>query len=403
MNPATTFVMAAQAILRHKLRAALTALGVVIGVASVIGMVHIGQSAKESVRSQISSLGDNLLMVRPGAGPRGPGGARANAAPFELEDSAAIAAQVDGLTVAPVVNHGALVVWGNVNWPTAVTGTTVEFFEVRQWKLERGRLFEEQEVRSAAPVCVLGATVYNKLFGGGRESIGDTIRVGNVSCQVIGVLTSKQSSMGSDPDDVVVMPLRTVQRRLSGSTDVGMLYLTAPSHQPTASVKKQIEEILRERRRIKPGDDDDFSVMSMDEIAQRVEGTTDTMTALLGSIAAVSLLVGGIGIMNIMLVSVTERTREIGIRMAIGARGREVLTQFLMESIILSTLGGIIGIGLGLGGFAIAADSLGMPFVLIPEIVVFAFFFSAVVGVVFGYVPARKAARLDPMEALRHE
>lgn len=402
MSPITTFAMAFQAITRHKLRAVLTALGVVIGVGSVIGMVHIGQSAKESVRSQISSLGDNLLMVRPGAGQRGPGGARTNATPFELDDAKTIADQIDGILVAPVVSHGALVVLGNINWPTLITGTTVEFFEVRQWQLQDGRVFEEQEVRAATPVCVLGATVRNKLFAG-EDPIGTTIRVGNVSCEVIGVLTSKQSSMGSDPDDVVVMPLRAVQRRLSGTTDVGMLYVSAKNHQTTAQIKVQMEELLRERRRIKPGDDDDFSVMSMEEIAQRVEGTTNVMTALLGSIAAVSLLVGGIGIMNIMLVSVTERTREIGIRMAIGARGREVLTQFLMESIILSTFGGTIGIALGLGGFAVAADSLELPFVLVPEIVVVAFFFSAIVGVVFGYVPARKAARLDPMEALRHE
>ncbi len=401
MSGWNTFVMALRAITRHKLRAFLTALGIVIGVGSVITMVHIGQSAKQSVRDQIASLGDNLLMVRPGAG-RGPGGARSAASGFDVADAEAIAHQVQGVNVAPTTSTNALAVYGNVNWPTSVTGATNAYFEVRDHAVAEGRLFDESELKAAAPVCLLGPTVKGELFRDG-DAVGASVRVGKLACTVIGVLESKQAMMGSDGDDLIVMPLRTVQRRLVGTNDVQMIYVSALEDGTTARVQEDIERLLRERRRIRPGADDDFSVRDMKEIADRVAGTTDVMTALLGAIAAVSLVVGGIGIMNIMLVSVTERTREIGIRMAIGARGREVLMQFLVESVVLSTLGGAIGIALGVGGSFLATEKLALPFVLVPDIVGVAFFFSAAVGVVFGFVPARKASRLDPIEALRHE
>jgi putative ABC transport system permease protein len=391
-----------RAIAVNKLRSVLTALGIVIGVGAVIGMVHLGESAKTAVTEQIASLGDNLLMVTPGAGDRGPGGTRTSGRAFEIADAEAIGREVAGVTVAPTSSQGALSVVGNTNWPTMVTGVDNRFFAVRDWEIATGRPFEPGELQAAAPVCVLGATVVKELFAG-QDALGASVRVGKVACRVVGTLASKQSMMGSDPDDVILMPLRTVQRRLAGNTEVKMIYVTALEDGSTGRVKEDIEALLRERRRIKAGDADDFSVRDMKEIADRVQGSTEVLTALLGAIAAVSLLVGGIGIMNIMLVSVTERTREIGIRMAVGARGREVLLQFLVESVVLATLGGILGIGLGLGGSYLAASKLGMPFVVIPTIVSLAFFFSAGVGVVFGFVPARKASRLDPIEALRHE
>ncbi|MGM0578160.1 MAG: ABC transporter permease [Myxococcota bacterium] len=397
-----TIGMALHAMTRNKMRSFLTMLGVVIGVAAVIAMVHIGEGATRSVRDQIASLGQNLLMVRPGAGARGPGGARVTGEPFDLEDAEAIAEQVPNVEVAPTLNSGVLAVYGHDNWPTTVTGTTNAFFEVRDWEVAEGRRFDPAELRTGAPVCILGATVHDELLPG-QEAIGATLRLGRVSCRVVGVLESKQSMMGADPDDVVLMPIRTVQRRLAGTQEVQMLYVSALVEGTTQQAQASLEALLRERRRIGPGDPDDFQVRDMEEIAKRVEGTTGTMTMLLGAVAAVSLLVGGIGIMNIMLVSVTERTREIGIRLAVGARGREVLLQFLVEAAMLSTLGGVVGIGLGLGGSWLASSKMGLPFAVVPEIVVTAFLFSAGVGVLFGFVPARKASRLNPIEALRHE
>jgi len=396
-----TLGMSLSALLRNKLRSTLTMLGVVIGVSAVICMVHIGEGATRSVTDQIASMGQNLLMVRAGAG-RGPGGARAAAAPFESEDADAIASQVTGVLVAPTAGASVLAVYGNSNWPTQAQGVTGEFFEVRSWPMAAGRAFEPGELRSSAAVCILGAAVKRELFAN-EDPIGAQIRLSKLTCEVIGVLSSKQSMMGSDPDDVVLLPLRTVQRRLTGKDALQMIYVTALAEGDTARVQADIERLMRERRHITGGKDDDFSVQDMKEIAERVAGTASVMTALLGSIAAVSLLVGGIGIMNIMLVSVTERTREIGIRMAIGARGREVLLQFLLESAVLSMVGGVIGIGVGLGGSWLACQKLGLPFVLVPGIVTVAFFFSAAVGIVFGYMPAHKASRLDPIDALRHE
>jgi putative ABC transport system permease protein len=266
-----------------------------------------------------------------------------------------------------------------------------------------GRSFSAAELVGGKPACIIGATVRSELFGA-RDPLGAQIRVGRLTCQLVGVLKAKgQSSIGTDQDDLVVMPLSTFQRRVTGNRDVSTIFVSARDGRPTILVKSQIESLMRQRRRIQPGAADDFRVRDMKEISETVRSATGVLTALLGAIAAVSLLVGGIGIMNIMLVSVTERTREIGIRLAIGARGFEVMLQFLVEAVVLSTLGGVIGTGLGLVGSILATRAMGMPFILIPEIIVVAFVFSAIVGVCFGFLPARKAARLNPIDALRHE
>lgn len=397
-----TLWMAVREILRNKLRSFLTMLGIVIGVSAVIALVNIGEGATAKVKADIGKLGDNLLIVSPGAGRRS---ATYTPAPlFTLDDVAAVRREVTGVEhVAPTAGAQQLVVWGNKNHQSGVTGTTNDYLAARGYRLARGREFLPTEQASGRAVCLLGATVKNELFGA-ADPLGSSVRVGKVSCLVIGELASKgQSGMGQDQDDLVLMPLRTVQRRLIGDPGVNAIFLSAKSSQITSSVERQLEALLRQRRRIPPGAEDDFSVRDMQEIAEAMSSATGTLTALLGAIAAVSLLVGGIGIMNIMLVNVTERTREIGIRLAIGALARDVLFQFLVEAVVLSTLGGVIGIAAGLGMSWSATRALDLPFLLQPEILLLAFGFSAFVGVLFGFLPARKAARLNPIEALRYE
>jgi putative ABC transport system permease protein len=305
--------------------------------------------------------------------------------------------------VAPVSSQSAVAILGNENWATTVTGTNDQFLKVRNWSLESGRLFSDSELRAGASVCILGATVREKLFGG-LDPLGSRIRLGKLSFQVTGLLEAKgQSGMGRDQDDVVLIPLQTFQRRISGNQYVSLIQVSVRDGASTEKAQRDIERLMRSRRHIAPNADDDFSVMDMKEITKMLTGTTQVLTGLLGAVAAVSLLVGGIGIMNIMLVSVTERTREIGTRLAIGALEREVLMQFLVEAVVLSSSGGLIGILLGLAGCLGLKNALRVPFVFNPGIVLIAFLFSAAVGVVFGYFPARKAARLDPIEALRHE
>jgi len=398
----TTLIMALREIRRNTLRSFLTMLGIVIGVGAVIALVTIGEGATRKVTADISKLGDNLLIVMPGGSRRSSGFTSASA--FEKDDVDAIKREVPGAErVAPTVGRQSLLVWGNRNWRSSVTGTTADYLLVRAYTIEKGRGLTDAEAGSAQPLCVIGATVVKELFGS-INPIGEQIRVDKLSCEIIGVLASKgQSGMGQDQDDVVLMPIRTVQRRMAGSNDINSIYVTVAENRSTTRVKEQIEDLLRERRRIGEGEEDDFSVRDMQEIAQTVTSATGALTALLGAIAAVSLLVGGIGIMNIMLVNVTERTREIGIRLAIGALAREVLLQFLIESVVLSMIGGLIGISLGLAGSWAAARALGVPFVIVPNILIIAFLFSALVGVGFGYLPAHKAARLNPIEALRHE
>jgi putative ABC transport system permease protein len=305
--------------------------------------------------------------------------------------------------IAPVAQKSFTVIYGGENRITVVTGTDLDYFITQDWMLAAGRQFLEGEIRGGRAVCILGQTVRDKLFGH-AEAVGQNIRVKNISCEVIGLLEARgQSSMGTDQDDVVLLPLRAFHRRLAGNTDIGTIAISARDGVDTAKVQADVERLLRERRNIERNEEDDFSVRDMRQLAQTVAGTTAMLTGLLGAVAAVSLLVGGIGIMNIMLVSVTERTREIGIRLAIGALEGQVLMQFLVEAVVLSLFGGLLGILLGLGLAWLATGGLQVPFMVDPMIVLVAFGFSALVGVVFGYFPARRAARLDPIEALRHE
>ena len=397
------FVLALREIRRNVLRSSLTALGIIIGVASVIIMVTLGNGATEQVRSDIASMGSNLLTVRPGQRV-GPGGASSASKPFRRQDIDALTREVDSVTsIAPVATMNLSVISGAKNRSTNVTGTTNAYFESGGWKLTSGRWFSESELRSGAAVCIIGQTTRTELLGS-IDPIGSRLRLRSLSCSVIGLLESKgKSQFGQDRDDTVVIPLRTMQRRLSGNEDVDQVQLSVSNSVSTEKAQQDVTRLLRERRRLAREADDDFNIMDQQEIANTLSGTTRTLTALLAAVAAISLLVGGIGIMNIMLVSVTERTREIGIRLAIGAFERDVLTQFLIEAVVLSLFGGTIGITLALAASYAAARALSLPFALDYSIVAMAFMFSAAVGIVFGFFPARRAASLNPIEALRHE
>ena len=398
-----TILMALREIRRNLMRSGLTMLGVVIGVGAVVALVGIGRGATASVTSSIASMGNNMLTVSPGADRHGPsrGGA---STPFKAEDSKAIQESIKGLSaVAPTAGKGVMLVYGNKNWRSQVTGTNEEYIKVRNYSVEYGREMNAADVKAARNVCMLGATTKKELFGS-QDAIGETVRVDKITCEIIGVLKAKgEGGMGQDQDDIVVMPMLAFQRRIAGNRDVSTIYVSVEEGRPTSLVKDQITALMRERRRTAKGAEDDFNVRDMQELMATMESATTALTALLGAIAAVSLLVGGIGIMNIMLVSVTERTREIGTRLAIGATASEVLMQFLVEAVMLSTLGGCIGVVCGVGGSALAARLLKIPFVVVPEIIMVAFVFSATIGVVFGFLPARKAANLNPIEALRHE
>lgn len=398
-----TLMLALKEIRRNMTRSFLTVLGILIGVAAVITMVTLGNGATQAVSAQISSLGSNLLMVRPGQR-LGPTRDTAGAAAFRLADALAIENQVGHLkSVAPVASRTVTVVHMANNWSTGVVGSTNAYFAAGSWKLADGRLFTDAELQSGKAVCILGQTTREKLFGS-ENPIGGTIRIKQFACEVIGLLVSKgQSSMGRDQDDTIVMPLRTVQRRLTGSQDVGMLLVSVEDGASTTQARQQIEGLLRERRHVSAGEEDDFNVLDTREIAQMLSSTTRVLTLLLGAVAAVSLLVGGVGIMNIMLVSVTERTREIGIRLAVGALEREVLLQFLVEAVVLSSIGGLLGMLLATIGSIVLANLMQVPYVFGATINLAAFAFSAAIGVIFGYFPARRAARMDPIEALRHE
>jgi putative ABC transport system permease protein len=395
-------LLALRELRRNKMRSFLTMLGIIIGVASVIILVTLGGGATKQVTEQISSLGSNLMMVTPGKrmGPgQGSGGA-----PFKLADADAIEREITSLRgVAPVASSSVTAIVGNENWSTSVTGTVNSYFDVTNRKIENGRIFTQSEIRSGVAVCIIGETVRAKLFGG-LDPLGSKIRLGKVSCEVVGLLEAKgQNTMGQDQDDVVILPLRTFQRRVSGKDDVNLIQVSVKDGVPTDKAKVDIGRLMRARRHLAPVEDDNFSVMDLKEISTMLSGTTRVLTGLLGAVAAVSLLVGGIGIMNIMLVSVTERTREIGTRLAIGALEREVLMQFLVEAVVLASFGGLIGITLALAVSLGLSALLKIPFVFNAPIVLVGFAFSAAIGIVFGYFPARKAARLDPIEALRHE
>jgi putative ABC transport system permease protein len=395
------FLLALRELRRNILRSFLTILGIVIGVGAVIVMVTLGSGATAQVSEQIASLGSNVVMILPGQ--MGPGRG-STVAPFRADDVAAIARDVGDLkSVVPVASKSVTTIFANKNWSTSVTGSTNDYFSAANWVIERGRTFTESEMRAGKPACVIGATVAKELFGA-QDFLGSKIRVKNISCEVIGQLKAKgQSGMGRDQDDMVVIPLRTFQRRIAGNRDVSMIQISVRDEAAMDRVKSAVERLMRERRHLEHNEENDFSVLDTRQIAQTLTGTTRILTLLLSAVAAVSLLVGGIGIMNIMLVSVTERTREIGIRLAIGAYERDVLTQFLVEAVVLASFGGLFGVLLALAVSAVLAQVLQVPLILNPGIMVLAFFFSGAVGVIFGYFPARRAAQLDPIEALRHE
>ncbi|KJF74119.1 MULTISPECIES: ABC transporter permease [Rhizobium/Agrobacterium group] len=395
--------LALRAISRNLLRSFLTVLGVVIGVAAVIAMVTIGNGTTEQVKSELSRLGTNMLFVRPGQ--FGPGRASTEAKRFDDRDVEAIRNQISGIRAVAPQNRSsaATVIFGGKNHQTSVIGTTNDYLVAQDWTIALGRDFQPAEDRGGQIGCIIGETVRQELFGA-ENPVGQTIRVSNISCPVIGVLARKgQSGLGDDQDDTIIMPLKIHQRRIGGTTTISSIMVSAQDGVSTAKVQSDLQNLLRERRRIGIGREDDFTVNDMTQIASAMTGTTTLLTGLLGAVAAVSLLVGGIGIMNIMLVSVTERTREIGIRLAIGALEKQVLTQFLVEAVMLSAFGGTVGILTGLGLAYGVVNYLNVPFVTSPSIILLAFAFSAAIGVIFGYFPARRAASLSPIEALRHE
>jgi len=405
MNLFIILRIAYRALARHRLRSLLTMLGIIIGVGAVIAMIALGQGARNAVQAQIASLGSNVIMIFPGTTTQG--GVRwgmGTMTTLSEADAAAIRKECPSVAlVSETVRAIGQVVYGNQNWSTLVQGASPEFFTIREWQLQSGTIFTDSDVRGASKVCVLGATVAELLFGD-QDPVGAVVRIKQIPFKVVGVLARKGGTvMGSDQDDLVVAPYTTVQKKILGITYIGAILTSATSSQTIPQAIQEVTALLRQRHRIQPGQDDDFTLRSQIEFATAQEAASRTMTMLLGSIASVSLLVGGIGIMNIMLVSVTERTREIGIRMAVGARSRDILFQFLIEAIVLSVLGGVVGIALGIAGSSAISAMAQWATQVSPGSILLAFFFSAAVGVFFGFYPAQKAARLDPIEALRYE
>ena len=397
--------VAVRALARNKMRSVLTMLGIIIGVGAVICSVAVGEGASNQVQEQIRSIGDNMIWIE--AGGRNVNGLRTGARgtkSLTLGDAKAIVQQVPLVfNVSPHVDTGVQVVYGNQNWFTAVRGVSPEYLAVRRWSVARGSLFFQSDVDYAANVCLLGQTIVDALFGT-EDPLGKTIRVKNLPCKVIGVLATKgQSAFGQDQDDVLIMPFTTVQRKIKGIDWLDDIMCSAASGEAIAPAERQITSLLRERHHLRPDEEDDFNLRHPADIAQASAQSQRVLTLLLSSIASISLVVGGIGIMNIMLVSVTERTREIGLRMAVGATEENVQAQFLSEAVMLSLLGGGLGVLAGIGGSVAIADTLRWPTQIPPQAILIAAVFSMAVGVVFGYYPARKAAHLDPIEALRYE
>ena len=387
-----TVKLAMSSIRRNVLRSVLTLLGIVIGVGAVIAMVTLGNGASTKVQENLAKLGSNMLIVRPGQSTFGPGGT-SDARAFDERDVAALKNNLTGIKgVAPTAQKQAKTVYGSLNYDTSVTGTNSDWFAVQDWTLADGRVFSDSEMRAGASVCVIGATITRELFGA-QDPIGERLRIGNFSCEVIGHMAAKgQSAFGSDQDSIVVLPLRTYHRRIAGNTRVGTISISVIDANDISRVQRDAEDVLRERRRIVPGEEDDFTIRDLTQILATMASTTTILTGLLGAVAAVSLLVGGIGIMNIMLVSVTERTREIGIRLAIGALERQVLTQFLVEAVVLALFGGVLGIAIGLGLAAAGSAVMDVPFNADLRVIALAFAVSALIGVIFGYFPARLTA-----------
>jgi putative ABC transport system permease protein len=405
MRFAATIRIALRALRRNKLRSALTTLGIIIGVGAVIAMVGIGNGAKAQVEATVASLGQNVVLIF--SGNWSPGGVRSGwggAGTMSVEDAEAIAREINGvLRVSPEVRDRQQIIANGLNWNTMVIGEGVDYLEIRDWPLADGAMFGEQDVRGAGKVCVVGQTIVNQLFAN-EDPVGSVLRIRNIPFKIVGVLSRKGLSvMGTDQDDVIIVPYTSLMKRLSRRTNINGIIVQIDPAVPAAKVQADIADLLRQRHRIGAGRDDDFTIRGQEEIAAAATQATRTMTILLAGVAFVSLVVGGIGIMNIMLVSVTERTREIGIRMAVGAHGRDILLQFLAEAITLSSFGGIIGVALGFGVAKMISTGAGWP-VLVPAVwVIGAFLFSAAVGIAFGFYPAYKASRLDPIDALRYE
>lgn len=399
------FLLAIREIRRNVMRSILTILGIVIGVASVIAMVMLGDSTTAKVTSGISKLGSNMLTLSPGQERRGPPtGGQTKKEPFESDDIDAIEREISGIkAVAPMSSSSVTAVYGNENYSTTAYGTNNDYFIVKDWSFAEGEEFTSSELKAGKSVCIIGESVREALFGS-ASPLGESIRLGAFSCKVKGLLSPKGSAaFGMDQDDLVVVPLKMLQRRLTGSQDIGSISISVKDGVSSDRVKESLRLLFRERRAIKGSDEENFHIRDMKDIIETLSSTTGMLTMLLGAVAAISLVVGGIGIMNIMLVSVTERTREIGIRLAIGAFESEVLLQFLVESVVLAALGGIVGIILGLLITVGVTIAFHLPFMLNQGIIVLAFVFSTLIGVVFGYFPAKKAANLNPIDALRHE
>ena len=398
------FLLALKEIRRNILRSFLTILGIVIGVASVIAMVMIGDGTTANVKQSISKLGTNMLTLRVGQERRGPPKEDNSAKPFTEGDISAIKNEVQNIKAVASENNTRInIVYGNKSNSASVIGTNNDYFIIKDWEVTDGRIFDESELNSGKSSCIIGTTMVKQLFGE-ENPIGTNIRLKNLSCNVIGVLKSKgASAFGSDQDEIIIVPLKMFQQKIKGDKDISSILISITSGKYIENAKTEIISLMQERRSLRVDEPDNFHIRDMEEMLSAMTSTTKMLTYLLGSIAGISLLVGGIGIMNIMLVSVTERTREIGTRLAIGAMENEVLLQFLVEAIVLSTLGGIIGIILGLSIGFVAVDVMELAFILNNQIIMISFFFSTLIGVVFGYFPARKAARLNPIDALRYE
>jgi len=406
MNYSNLIKIAINALQRNKLRALLTMLGIIIGVASVIAMLAIGQGSKKSIQDQVSSMGSNMLFVMPGG--QAMGGVQqgnTNSQSLTLDDIDAIRSQSTAIgKLSPEVRSAGQVIYGNQNAPTTIYGTNADYLEIRKILIKSGRVFTEAEIKSAAKVCLIGKTVITNVFGENVDPTGLIIRYKSIPLKIIGVLSEKgQSTFGQDQDDLIIAPYTTVQKRILAITYIQTINASALSEEKSPIAKAEIETILRAKHKIKAGDDDDFTVRSQDELIKTFSSISDILTTLLGAIAGISLLVGGIGIMNIMYVSVTERTREIGLRMSIGGRGIDILMQFLTESIMLSVIGGVIGILLGMSAAAGVGKLMNWPVEVMPKAVILSFMVCTVIGVFFGWYPARKASNLDPIDALRYE
>ncbi|MBN1821891.1 MAG: ABC transporter permease [Prolixibacteraceae bacterium] len=406
MNYINLSKIATNALKRNKFRAILTMLGIIIGVGSVIGMLSIGEGSKQSIREEMSDMGTNMIFVMPGSQQRG--GVmmgNSNAKTLTMSDVEAIEKEAVNITaISPQVSSSGQAVNGNLNWPTTIYGGNIDYLDIRKFEVEDGRMFTEREIKSLAKVCLIGKTVIENLFEENVDPVGQTIRFSGIPLKIIGVLKEKgENAMGMDQDDMLIAPYTSVQRRMLAISHIQAIYASAVSEEKSDAAIGEIETILRREHKLKENEEDDFQVRSQGEMVEMVSSISDMLTTLLGAIAAISLLVGGIGIMNIMYVSVTERTREIGLRMSVGGRNLDILMQFLIEAVLLSVIGGIIGIIFGLLISYAATSLLNFPMVIMTKAIVLAFLVCSVIGIFFGWYPARKASNLNPIDALRHE